>query len=396
MRKKLLKIVLHIFGVILFIFATAYALLAAYGYQIDLMNQNLVKTSIIDIASKLKNVEIYVDDKLVSRKAPYQIKNIKPGFHKLDINKENFTKWSKKIEVIEDLVTIIDDILLLPFDYEPYLYNIKIDFDYNEYLIGDEYIIFISRDLNKLLFYKIINEELKQVGKVNIILGKKEIYFIENNRLGIKDKDSLLIINLHDSTTQLIQIPNEFNSFKLAYTPNLSGYYLNSGVIYKTIIAEDSSFNNIEILDDKQNCKYEFNIISSYDHVFLTCDNKLFEIINNRIEVIDDLISIEPEISKNNAKLIYMNTSGEVIVYNIYERTKEIVAKFVEDVDLIQWNNDSKHIFIQKNNILMICDLDFTNCNNFFDKNIYLNKSKPEYLYLNNGTLAVYDLKEFF
>lgn len=396
MRKKLLKIVLHIFGVLLFIFATAYALLAAYGYQIDLLHQNIVKTSIIDVASKLKDVEIYVDDKLVSRKAPYQVKNIKPGIHKIDIYKEGFTKWAKKIEVIEDLVTKIDDILLLPFDYEPYLYTLNIDFDYDEYLLGDDYIVFISRELNELLFYKIINKDLKQTGKVNIILGNNEIYFIDNGRLGIKDRENLTIINLYESTTQLIQIPDEFDNFTVAYTPNLTGYYLNSGIIYKTDIAEDTSMSQIAILDDKQNCKNSFNVISSYDHVFLTCDNNLFEIINDQIEIIDDSISIKPEISNNSEKLLYITKSGELIVYNIFDRTKELIARFIEDIELIKWNSNSKHIFIEKNNTLMICDLDLSNCNKFFDKNIYLNKSKPEYLYINNDTLAVYDLTQIF
>ncbi len=396
MRKKFLKIVLQIFGVLLFIFATAYALLAAYGYQIDLLHQNIVKTSIIDITSKVKNAEIYIDDKLVSKKAPFQVKKIKPGIHSIDIYKDGFTKWSKQIEVFEDLVTKVDDILLLPFDYEPYLYTLNIDFDFDEYLIGDDYIVFISRELNELFFYKIINKELKQSGKVNVILGDKDIYFIDNGRLGIKDKNSLEIINLYDSTTQLIQIPDEFNNFTVAYTPNLTGYYLNSAVIYKADIKEDSTLSEITILDDKQNCKNSFDVISSYDHVFLTCGKELFEIIDNQIEIIDDSISLKPEISNNSEKLLYITTSGELFVYNIFDRTKELLARFVEEIELIKWHNDSKHIFIEKNNILMICDLDLTNCNKFFDKNIYINKSKPKYLYINNGTLAVYDLTEIF
>jgi len=396
MRKKLLKIVLHIFGVILFIFATAYALLAAYGYQIDLLHQNIVKTSIVDITSKIKNIEVYFDNQLVAKKIPYQIKNIEPGIHELDIYKENFTKWYKKIEVFEDFVTKIDDVLILPFDYEPYLYTLALDFEYDNYLINDNFIIFISYNLNELSIYELNNNQLEAIQRINIALTNKQLFFIDDYRLGMKDGEFITIIDLSNGNTQIIQIPDEFDKFTVAYNPSLKGYFINAGSIYKATISDDLKFSETTILTENTNCIYSFEVVSSYDHVFLKCDEKLFEINKNEAVLIEDSIILTPQISRNGSELIYINNNGEIVLYNIYDGNKDLLARFIEKINKITWHNNSKFIFIEKNNKLMICDLDFSNCNNFFDKNIYINKSKPEYIYINNNTLAVYDLEDLF
>lgn len=396
MRKRLLKIVLHIFGVILFIFATAYALLAAYGYQIDLLHQNIVKTSIVDISSKIKNVEVFFNDELVAKKIPYQIKNIEPGTHELDIYKKNFTKWHKSIEVFEDVVTKIDDVLILPFDYEPYLYTLTLDFDFDDYLINNNFLIFISYNLNELSIYELNNNQLKAIQKINIALANKQLFFIDDYRLGMKDGEFITIIDLSNGNTQKIQIPDEYDKFTVAYNPSLTGYFINGGSIYKATISDDLKFSETTILTEDTTCISSFEVVSSYDHVFLKCDNKLFELKNNDAILIENSISLNPQISKNGSELIYLNNDGEIILYNIYDGNKELLARFIEKINKITWHNNSKFIFIEKDNKLMICDLDFSNCNNFFDKNINLNKSKPEYIYINNNTLAVYDLEDLF
>ncbi len=396
MRKKFIKIILHIFGVMLFIFATAFTLLAAYGYQIDLLQQSIIKTSIIDITSKLKNVEIYLDDELIAQKAPYRIKNIKPGIHKLDVYKEDYTKWTRNIEVFEDYVAKVDDILLLPFDYESYLTTIPIDFEYNIYLINDNYIVFVSHEANELLFYKLDNNRLNKTGKINMIAENKNIYFIDNERLAIKDKNELIIVDLRNNNTRTIQIPDEFKQFTVAYNPDLTGYYMNSDLIYKANIEDDSSFGEITIINENGICSDDFEVISSYDHVFLMCDNNLYEVNNNDTRLIDDSVDLKPEISNNDESLLYKTDKGDIKIYNIYTRENELLARFFDDIESLKWHGNSKYIFVNKSNELLICDLAFNNCMKFFDENIYLNKSKPEYVYINDDTLVVYDLSEIF
>jgi len=394
MRKKLLKIVLHIFGVILFISATAYALLAAYGYQIDLLHQNIVKTSIIDVASKVKDAEIYIDNKLVSDKAPYQAKNLKPGLHSIEILKEGYTKWSRKVTVIEDLVTKIDDVLLFPLDLEPYLYNLKHNIEYSDYLFNNEYLVFISEKQNQISIHKIIKENLQETGTINLVLNNPEIFFVDDYRLAIQNEENITIIDLRDSSARNIQLPDEFTNLKLSYNPDLTGYYLNNNSIFKVSISEEGTFNEIAFLNDENTCYEDFEIISSYDHVFIKCNQNLFEEYNNNIELIDDSISLIPEISNDGQNLLYLNNKGEIVTYNIYLKEKELLARFYEDIESIKWHYDSKHIYIYKNKNLLLCDLDFTNCNKIFDQNPFINTSKPIYTLVQKNNLAVFDLSE--
>ncbi|MFC1810263.1 PEGA domain-containing protein, partial [Patescibacteria group bacterium] len=323
MRKKIIKIFLHIIGVILFVFATAYALLAAYGYQIDLLHQNIVKTSIIDLASELNDAEIFVDNKLVSNKAPYQVKNIKPGVHKIEINKENFTSWNKKVLVSEDVVTKVHDILLLPLDLKSYFFTIKLDFNYDEFLINKDYFIFVSRKENQINIHKLNEKKLEETGRLNLLLADRNIYFIDAYRLAIQDKENVFVVDLRENNTLNIRIPDEFKKFSIAYTPNLTGYYLNDESIFKVEINDDGVFNEITSLKTDENCIYNFEIISSYDHAFIKCDANLFEVISNELNVIDDSIVISPKISHDGVNLVYLNEQGEILKYNIYLKEKE-------------------------------------------------------------------------
>lgn len=398
MFKKILKIVLHIFGVLLFVFATAYALLAAYGYQIDLLHQNITKTSIIDVATKLKEITIELDDTVVAEKAPYQINKVKPGIHKISIKKEGFNTWSKNLIVTEDVVTILNNILLIPLDLEPYTYLIEHDIIYNEILINSEYIIFVSNVANEILIYQIDNKKLIKKDTINLILKNRVLYFIDNHRLGIKDKENLFIIDLRDKETLNIVIPDEFDNFTVAYTPELTGYYLNTDTIYKVNINEDGSFNEISALIYATSCDERLKIISSYDHSYLQCNKSLYDLYDEESILIEDSLKITPKLAQNGINLLYLNEEGELVSYNLYLREKDLLGRFYGVINDIYWHSDSDHIILERTDKIEICDLDFLNCNKLLDirkdSRLFINEKTSEFIYELNNSFEVIDLSE--
>lgn len=116
MKKKLKRLLMQLIVAVLFVTVTALALFFAYGYRLDVDNQTLKKTSIIDIVRKPVGADVFLDGKLVADELPEQLKDILPGVHELEVSKEGFHTWQREVEVREDFVTIVRDVLLVPLN----------------------------------------------------------------------------------------------------------------------------------------------------------------------------------------------------------------------------------------------------------------------------------------
>lgn len=108
MRKKIRKILTTIF--ILFVVAsfaivTVIVIIIAQGGKVT--PDGIEKTGIIKLnVQPDKNLKVYVDDKLVSINDS-KIENLNTGIHNLRIEKENYTNWTKDVEVEEGIVSEI-------------------------------------------------------------------------------------------------------------------------------------------------------------------------------------------------------------------------------------------------------------------------------------------------
>lgn len=108
------KFAVQFLFIIAFIVLTTYALLKAYGYQYDLIRRDFRKTSIIDIATPLKEVSLYLDDKLVATSTPYRVLELHPGMYKVRLEKKGYLSWDASIIVEPERVYKFDGIVLIP------------------------------------------------------------------------------------------------------------------------------------------------------------------------------------------------------------------------------------------------------------------------------------------
>ena len=376
--------------VLLFVFATGYALLAAYGYQIDLLHQNIVKTSIIDVSIALEDVEIYFDEDLVAEKAPFQIKNVKPGLHEVKILKDGFTSWNKQVVVAEDVVTQLNDILLLPLDLELYKEILEIEFNYDEVLVNKNYTLLVSRENNKLYFKN---------NSINVDLEDAQVSFIDNHRIEVRYKSSLNVVDLRNSESITVMIPDEFESFKIAYTPYLTGYYINDKRVYSVDISDEGTFNEIKMFEMEEDCTDdELAVISSYDHVFIKCEDNLFKVEGEFLTLIDKGIKELPEVSSDGEKVVYMNQNNEIKIYEIYKKQEILLGRFINPIESIKWHDDFLHLYLMQDSNLLVCDLEFSNCSKLLEvgeNDTFINNSEQsQFIFVKDATLEVYDLSE--
>lgn len=376
MLKKIIRLFFQVTVVFLFISATTYALLAAYGYQIDLLKQSITKTSIIDINSPLEDVNIFVDGEHKDVKAPIQIKSVEPGLHHVLIAKDGYITWERNIKVTEDFVAKIDDVLLIPEDITKIQTSIPIDFEYTDILYNENLLIFLSREENKIYIYRINQEGGFDIETINYKMDQlkdNKAYIVGSNNIVFSDSKSALLLNLQDKTVKTIQIPDEFSNFILSITSNLTGFYFNDNNLYAAKINEDGSFLEISLLYQSltQIIEPTLDIFSLKGDTFVLEGDHLFQYVNDQLVFIDSKVKSLSGVSPNGRNIALLRENGEIVIYDKFSNSKELLARFTLPVEKIEWYFDGKHIFLLKQNDLSLCDLTFENCINIlvFDEN---------------------------
>lgn len=156
--KTLGRFILKTFGVLAFCAVSAYALFLAYGYNLDIKHRNIEKTSIIDLASRYDDVRVYLDDKIIGNGLPLQIKDLLPGFYDLSVVKLGYLPWRRQIEVQTDIVSKIEDVVLVP-EHADTLIGQLVHFPENSrYFFGKDFFIVTSEGHDYLTMVHLLDD----------------------------------------------------------------------------------------------------------------------------------------------------------------------------------------------------------------------------------------------
>ncbi|MBI4990833.1 PEGA domain-containing protein [Candidatus Gottesmanbacteria bacterium] len=102
---------IYTFGIILFIIILAGSIIAyGRGYRFDLRQKSLTTTGILSAISTPEGASIWIDGKL--RSATNASLSIPPGWYQLQIGKEGYQPWEKKIRIQGEVVTRTDALLI--------------------------------------------------------------------------------------------------------------------------------------------------------------------------------------------------------------------------------------------------------------------------------------------
>lgn len=394
-RKKIVKIILHVFGVLLFVFATSYALLAAYGYQIDLLERNIVKTSIIDLVGDYSDVTVLADEEEVAYKLPYQIKNIQPGDYFIEINSDEYRDWSKVVEVVGDYVTIVDDIYLIPEDLTLFTKSELLNILYSDFVFIDKYLVFINNEKGTIRKLNIENEEvdLQTITLLNPV-EYNSLYTVGNRYIAFDNTDEISLFDIYSNKFITILVPDEFELFNLAYTSYLHGIYSNNGSIFAVDIDEEGVFNEITLLLEDAFPKV-MKAYSEDGFIFVLSDENLYEYRDHLLTLIDENVNSKPKLSPDGSRILYLSNSGEIYIYSFENLEKLMVGRFVKTINSLDWFYDGKHIYINDGNLLF-CDLTMDNCpviiEDTLEKNIFTSKTKPLIVTINQEEFSRIEL----
>ncbi len=101
--------VLRVFLVSLFLFGVIVLIATARGYRLDFTKRSLSSTGILAISSLPKAAKIYINGQL--RGATDLNVELAPGTYQVEIKKDGYTSYSKKITLKGELVEAVDPIL---------------------------------------------------------------------------------------------------------------------------------------------------------------------------------------------------------------------------------------------------------------------------------------------
>ncbi|MBA4336665.1 hypothetical protein C0416_02720 [bacterium] len=399
--KSIAKIILHVFSVLLFVFATSYALLAAYGYQIDLLHKNIFKTSIVDLVGTYNDIHVYMDSEEVSDRIPYQIKNIKPGTYTINIDSEKFNNWKRTVSVVEDLVTIINDIYLVPKDLKIKTVFDEFDFIYDDMVFNGKTIVFVNKEKGLLHEFNIdggIEEEIKTTTLLNKIQYEK-VYSAGDKYIvfdGGKEGDhEVNLLDLSSDTLTKIIVPDEFVDFNIGYNFGIKGFYLNGGSLFSVDIDEQGIFKGITLLTELSAVN-DIEVYSDGGLIFIKTEEGLYEYRDSLLALIDSDIYLGPYVSPYGDKAVYVLDGGEIYTYSFESKESFLIGRFVHKIDQIAWFFDGKHILLAQNGKLLFCDLTMENCPVLNEEilldNIFVSKTKPLILLITKEGFGKIDL----
>jgi len=110
--RKTKKCLYILFLVAIVLGFSTWLILLSQGYKINWAARKIQETGTIYLKSNPKNVNILLNNKLISKKTPCKISELLPGRYDVEISLPNFQSWKKNFNVESGLVNVDENIIL--------------------------------------------------------------------------------------------------------------------------------------------------------------------------------------------------------------------------------------------------------------------------------------------
>ena len=337
---------LAIFGMIIY----------ARGYRLDLEKKTMTSTGILAISSYPKAANIYINNEF--KGVTDQNIILAPGNYQIDIKKDGYTNYTKKISLKGELVLTLEPVLFPVNPALSPLTNLGIvkAVPIND---ADKIIIFVDKGVDDLE-------------------NKNGIYLFESDKRPLPFLQSLKLIMLKsnllpeiDFTKASVVVSPDtkeaiFEFDKLIYVlsleeENLTPYSITSS--NKDVLTnawnEKNTTNNFKILET---FPLEFSNIASESVNIISFSPNDIKVLYQANKNISLPLIIDPGIIAANQTPEQRNLiKGHYYIYDKKEDKNYEISNSLPIDQSIQWYFDSKHLLINKDKKIVIVDYDGTN-----------------------------------
>lgn len=98
-KKRIFLIMFWIIYLAIIILISAYLIIIANGYKIHYQTKSIQKTGMIYLKSEPKDVQVYINDKLMANKTPYKLAEVFADRYEAKISKDGYWNWQKTFKV---------------------------------------------------------------------------------------------------------------------------------------------------------------------------------------------------------------------------------------------------------------------------------------------------------
>jgi hypothetical protein len=369
--------VILVLSIILFLILSPSIILYSSGYRLNFENLSFKKVGMIIIESKPRDVNVWLNNRVIAKKTPHKISNLTPKYYNLKLEKEGYQTWSKFLPVESQSVTRISNILLFKNisnkDIYAHEYNIlesKISPDqkYYAYIILDENDNHILRLLdlktrtNINIFH--LNNFIKENESEDILPeiisdilwsnNSKKIIFAASDKNKKHKKHIIIDINnlnksvliQEDSISNIAWDLNDSNFIYFIKDNNLGKLNITNQSIY-SIIAKNVNYydlmGNFILYAKTTNNDNNDNITTIYKINKNSTEDSIEDKLISQNIINEKITSIKAQ--KEDRYLIL--THDKVL----YLSTNENILKIGTNINNFEWSNNNNFLFYNDNHI---------------------------------------------
>lgn len=402
---------LYISFILLFLIIAPIICLYAAGYKLG-TGFNVQKTGMLTIETEPKGATIYLNGKLQRNflkrlftkesgyiTTPAKIKNLLPGEYNIELKKEGYWGWQKKLTILPGQSTFIEDIIFFKKTLPTLLLE---NVPENTALSEDKKnIAFYNK--TKADIYNFKNSEVKTVDFSSNTVSSQDTtvdsnlsWSPQNERLildnVIYDTDNkikpIILDNLIGGKIENIKWDDDDNDIIYYSSENAINYYDIASNISKNVINEkqiqdylkrdnyifyvakrnDAAYLNIWDIDNEKMVGEIILENSSYN--FINTDHNLLNVFDNRsnkLLLIDPFSKIKTnrgtieniKIAKwaNENTLIYAN-DFEIWIYDITNSKGILITRISDVIKDIVWHPSNNYIFFSTEKTANMIELD--------------------------------------
>ncbi len=205
MRKLVIKIIGQVLSIGIFISLFLFSLFITYGYRYDFEQNEVIKTSVVDLCIIPGDADLYLDGSLYGNNACQKIFGIGIGAHTLDVKKDGYYEWSKDLYLDNMNAALYSQILLIP---KPEFYTTTIfEKGVSTVWISPNQSHFAIYD-NTLGAIKIFSATGSAPTIVEVSSDVSEINWIDDNNLAVDTGEGRFEVNIDKGdwkkTTQVV------------------------------------------------------------------------------------------------------------------------------------------------------------------------------------------------
>jgi len=261
----------------------------AIGYRYDFLKKEVVKVGVLYIDSSPKNAKIYLNGRDTDKETPSRIFGLLPNEYKLEIRREGYFTYQKKISVYPEIATNLRNIILFKNTYS----------------------------LNE-----IVSENIKQIQLSSS--GQKAAYLIESN-----DSEGLFIYDFNSEDKKLIfedKLSNPVNNFILSpYSDCIFVKQKNKQLIINVnndekINLDKYKLNINDIKWDSDNEKIIYTLINGAIYQINLIEDKVMLIVNKNIV----------DLTIKNRMIFYIDKQNDALKFNYYDLNRNLSNEILD------------------------------------------------------------------